>query len=327
MSKFISRTYAGDADLIAIVKLMDECEAVDQLEDTLSIDELRLELAYPQRIPERDLRLWFGPNDALIAIALMEAPDNVLSFKIHPSARMAGEVESQIIAWGEEYIGIAVQERNVSAEVYSWIHDADTARQRLMEYHGFTVRRHWLCLACSLDNMLPEPHLPQGFTLRTVTESDAETWVELYNDSFVDHWDYHPWTIEMFRYWLTDPEYLSSLNLIAVDPDGTFSAFCWSDISSAENTRSGRNEGWISLLGTRRGYRKIGLGRALLLAGMQRLQHEGVITAKLNVDAENLTGASRLYTAVGFHSVHTWMQVGKCVHLSHPPIPNPRYLV
>ncbi len=58
--------------------------------------------------------------------------------------------------------------------------------------------------------------------------------------------------------------------------------------------RSGRSEGWIELLGTRRGHRKIGLGRALVLAGLQRLKADGVETALLGVDGDNPTGATRL---------------------------------
>ena len=53
-------------------------------------------------------------------------------------------------------------------------------------------------------------------------------------------------------------------------------------------------------MGVRRPYRKQGLGRALLLAGMQALQDEGMQWAMLAVDTENRTGALRLHEGVGF---------------------------
>ncbi|MGL5063733.1 MAG: GNAT family N-acetyltransferase, partial [Microcoleus sp.] len=70
-----------------------------------------------------------------------------------------------------------------------------------------------------------------------------------------------------------------------------------------ENDRTGRNEGWIGVLGTRRGFRKLGLGRAMLLAGLQRLKAAGVDTAILGVDAENPSGALRLYESTGFRKI------------------------
>lgn len=60
------------------------------------------------------------------------------------------------------------------------------------------------------------------------------------------------------------------------------------------------------MLGTRRGFRKIGLGRAILLAGLHRLKAEGLETALLGVDTDNPTGATRLHESVGFRILHTF---------------------
>ncbi len=81
--------------------------------------------------------------------------------------------------------------------------------------------------------------------------------------------------------------------------------FCFCLIDPEANARNGRNEGWIDMLGTRRGFRKIGLGRAMLLAGLHRLKADGVDTAILGVDAENPSGALGLYESTGFHKVFT----------------------
>jgi len=69
------------------------------------------------------------------------------------------------------------------------------------------------------------------------------------------------------------------------------------------NAHNGTNEGGIGQLGTVRGHRKLGLGRALLLAGMAWLKTQGLTTAVLGVDAENPTGALRLYESVGMRPV------------------------
>lgn len=73
-----------------------------------------------------------------------------------------------------------------------------------------------------------------------------------------------------------------------------------SSIDPEYNERLGRKEGHICLLGTRRGYRRQGLARALLSAGLRRLKAEGMETATIGVDSQNPTGAVSLYQSVGF---------------------------
>ncbi|MGH7178790.1 MAG: GNAT family N-acetyltransferase, partial [Tepidisphaeraceae bacterium] len=60
----------------------------------------------------------------------------------------------------------------------------------------------------------------------------------------------------------------------------------------------------IQVLGTRRGFRRRGLGRAMLLSGMHWLRSRDVHTALLGVDAASPTGAVRLYESNGFEVIH-----------------------
>jgi ribosomal protein S18 acetylase RimI-like enzyme len=57
--------------------------------------------------------------------------------------------------------------------------------------------------------------------------------------------------------------------------------------------------GYIAVLGVRRPYRCRGLGKALLLRGFGALFARGRQGADLHVDADSLTGATRLYARVG----------------------------
>jgi len=120
-----------------------------------------------------------------------------------------------------------------------------------------------------------------------------------------DRWNYHNFTVEKFLHNTQHPEFSSELSLIAIAPDGKFAAFCESRIHAEDNKRNGYNEGWIAVLGTRRGFRQQGLGKAMLLTAMQYLKAKGMDSAILGVDAENPSGALRLYESVGFEKVHT----------------------
>jgi GNAT superfamily N-acetyltransferase len=69
----------------------------------------------------------------------------------------------------------------------------------------------------------------------------------------------------------------------------------------------GGNRAWTGVLFVRRSWRKQGLGRALLIATMHKAREMGHVGLKLRVDAENPTGALRLYESVGFSREFTYV--------------------
>lgn len=301
------RAHRGEADLEAIASLVNACKAADLLNEGTSVDELRQELADPTR---RDARLWEDERGQLIGYAEMwmanlEEPDGFLWFCIHPA--IASEaLGKEIVAWGEKQLRSWCQKHDGLLKLHSSDRADRAERLDLLEKCGFTVERYFFRMARSLAEPIPEPQFPEGFSLIPANpEVDAPAWLEMYNQTFIDHWNHHEMTLERLQYYLSDPNYNRELDLIAVAPDGTFAAFCYCAIHPEENQRSDRNEGWIASLGTRRGFRKRGLGRAMLLMGLQRLQAQQADTAILAVDADNPNGALRLYESVGFRKVHT----------------------
>ncbi|MEG4286855.1 GNAT family N-acetyltransferase [Microcoleus sp. A006_D1] len=303
------RPYAGDSDLEAIADLINICEKVDRLDEGTSISELQQEFNQPSRDLARDICLWEDASGKLIGFALLsisepgEVIDGSLWFRVHPDAR-CGDVEAAAVAWGETRMHEVAQEWGARVKLRSGARAQNADRISVLESCGFIVDRYFCRMARSLSEPIAEPQLPEGFALRLFPrEEDAEAWVEMFNQSFIDHWNHHDLTVELFKHGLTQPSYRKDLDLIAVAADGTFAAFCYCEISQEECDRTGRNEGWIACLGTRRGFRKIGLGRAMLLAGLQRLKAAGVETAILGVDTANPSGALRLYESAGFHKI------------------------
>ena len=98
--------------------------------------------------------------------------------------------------------------------------------------------------------------------------------------------------------------------LVAIAPDGTLAAFCYS------HRQPNPDQSTISLihaLGVRPGFRNMGLGTAILLAGLHQLKAEGMDKAMLYVDADNIYSALRLYQAVGFQDISTQIAYSKGV--------------
>jgi ribosomal protein S18 acetylase RimI-like enzyme len=69
--------------------------------------------------------------------------------------------------------------------------------------------------------------------------------------------------------------------------------------------------GWISGLGVVRSHRRRGLARAILLTAFNDFFRRGQHSVALGVDADSLTGATRLYESAGMRTVEAHDQVRK----------------
>ncbi|MBE9224984.1 GNAT family N-acetyltransferase [Phormidium sp. LEGE 05292] len=314
MLTLTKRPYGGETDLEAIANLLEACEAVDKLEQWTTVSELERDFNSPYFDKERDLQLWEDDTGQLIGFATLwhpsvgELTDVRLGFRVHPQTR-GGTLEREIINWGEQRLAELAKEQGVtSVKLRCNSRDDQIDRIAILHENGFSADRYFLTMVRSLQEPLAEPQIPTGFTVRSViAEQDAEAWVEMHNQSFIDHWNHHDLTVEEYKHWRTDPDYRPELDLVAIAPDGTFASHCYCAIYPEDNKRSGRIEGWVAILGTRRGFRRLGLGKAMLLSGMQKLLAAGMDIAKIGVDYDNPNGARQLYESVGFRKLYTWV--------------------
>ncbi|HMO57003.1 MAG TPA: GNAT family N-acetyltransferase [Roseiflexaceae bacterium] len=294
-----SRAYAGEADLECISRFVNQCETSDGFDEITSVDELSDEFATPGFDATRDLRLWFDEQGQLVVFGQLWASeenahnDGFLWYKVAPEWRNS-DPEAELFSWATARV------REYGRTALSVVtRDNEPWRIAAYERYGFRAVRYFLRMRRMLDTPIEAPQFPAGYTL-VDGDHDPERWAEMYNASFIDHYNFHPATADKVRYWQQETDYRPDLNLVACAPDGSYAAFAWNTISRAENNHTGLQNGHIGLLGTRRGYRRQGLGRAMLLASLQRLAAIGMQSASLGVDAESPTGATQLYTAAGF---------------------------
>ncbi|MBD1806869.1 GNAT family N-acetyltransferase [Microcoleus sp. FACHB-SPT15] len=302
------------ADIADLVKLN---EPTGQLDEDTSVYDLQRFFEAPNVDKAHDLRLWTDSNGKLLGFGQLLIPElsheieGYLYFDVHPT-QCRNAIEAEILQWSEQRMREIAKQADLPVKLRTRLRNDKILRQMLLKKQGFTTERRFLTMGCTLAQPLPSFKLPDGFTLRSLRgERDIRAWVELFNESFIDHWNHQDVTAASVRHWLKNPHYKPELNLVAVAPNNTFAAFCVGYINQEENVRSRRNEGWIKLLGTRRGFRKLGLGRAMLLAGMRQLKAIGVERVKLGVDAQSLTHATRLYESLGFQPIHTWLSYVK----------------
>ena len=165
------------------------------------------------------------------------------------------------------------------------------------------LRYHWR-MEIVLDGAPPEAKFPAGIDLRPFVrgEHDVAVW-QAQNEAFRDHWGSRDVTFDEWkRSRFEDPEFDPTLWQIAWDGD---------QVAGFSLNRYRMGIGWIRSLGVRRPWRKRGLGEALLLQSFSEFYKRGTKTIGLGVDAQNPTGATRLYQKVGMYAASEFVTYEK----------------
>jgi len=261
LSSLKSRTYTSECDLSKIADLVNTCAVADNLDIGTSVNELYQEFAEPDFDRFQDLCLWCDEEGNLIGFGQLWIPPSnpsdedlcYLWFRVLPTARNVG-IEAQIVRWGLQRVQMVSRERQRQTKLCIIVRESECDRATFLQNSGFVAERFFYCLERSLLQPIPMPQPLSGFTLRQVEgEHEAAAWVEMYNQTFSQHWDFHPITIEQWHADRTDLDYRPEHDLVAVNEDETLVAFCCGEIRQEQNARTGRNEGWINLLVARQG--------------------------------------------------------------------------
>jgi ribosomal protein S18 acetylase RimI-like enzyme len=207
---------------------------------------------------------------------------------------------------------IALAEPGVRVALQSLIDSRDPAGHELHRSEGYQpVRYHWR-MEIVLDGPPPEPQFPEGLELRPFLkgEHDVQVW-QAQNEAWRDHWGSHDVSLDEWkRSRFDDPEFDPSLWQIAWDGD---------DVAGFSLNRYRMGIGWIRTLGVRRPWRKRGLGEALLLQSFGEFYRRGTNTIGLGVDAQNPTGATRLYLKAGMYAASEYVTYEKELRAGRHP--------
>jgi ribosomal protein S18 acetylase RimI-like enzyme len=164
----------------------------------------------------------------------------------------------------------------------------------LLERSGFTHSREILRMWRTLDGELPVPGWPACVTVRPYTGEDGRR-VHALLDAVYAGWDpdYAELTHDDWLAFMTDHEEFDPELWFLVERDGVL-------VACALHWRESDGKGWVKDIVVHENERGRGLGRALLEHGFREYRARGVERVGLKVDANNPTGAIRLYERVGF---------------------------
>lgn len=174
------------------------------------------------------------------------------------------------------------------------------AAMELLEGQGYTPARYFLRMEIELDQPLNAPQMPEGVRLQTYDEPPIRQVFEAMEDGFRDHWEWSPWNYEEWSDKITGAGYNPTLWFLALDENQE------DEIAGGALCRMREEVGWVQQLAVRKPWRGQGLGFALLLAAFGAFYRRGVKKVGLTVDAQNPTGATRLYKRAGMQVVEQY---------------------
>ena len=179
--------------------------------------------------------------------------------------------------------------------------DSEKARLALLHSAGYTQVRYGFDMNRPLSEPVEVTPLPPGLEVRPVQPEHYRAIFDAGVEAFRDHWGYVAPDEGSFASWQAHLSFQPHLWQVAWNiANNEVAGMVQNFVNEPENQRYNRRRGYTEGISVRRPYRRLGLARALLTRSLKQFQSAGFTEAALGVDAENPTGALRLYESVGF---------------------------
>jgi mycothiol synthase len=165
----------------------------------------------------------------------------------------------------------------------------------LLAAHDYREVRRTTLMRIDFEGEPAPPAALAGINVRPLRPDEAEELFAVHCEAFADHWGEGEETYEDFRHRMLDrPDFDPELWLLAWHGE-KLAGYLGAQEEAVEDPR----RGYVALLGVRRAYRRRGVGETLLRHAFQVLFLREKHGCDLHVDADSLTGATRLYERVG----------------------------
>jgi mycothiol synthase len=214
---------------------------------------------------------------------------------VHPDHRGRGLGEALLDTIEARAAGLPpLKPDDTMRHLVVWCEDSDAERRATLARRGFAGVRQYFEMAIDLRGELPSPIWPNGIVARGfVPGRDDRAVYQADQEAFVEHHLYESVPYDEWRLF----------HIEAIDGDVTLWWLAWDGDELAGFVIPIESEGdaVIGDLAVRSPWRMHGVGRALLLAAFATLRERGLRIVRLNVDAQNVTNAVRVYEAAGMH--------------------------
>ena len=295
------RPYKGSIELPKILQFVGECNVLASFCGCLHPGDICHSMSNSLR--GHDLEQHFHiyedvDGQILGTVMLYSARHSGYSVLVHPHYR-GNELESSLVTWGEQQTRMILQAASSeSTWIGSEVMNCDTIRGNILQAQGYVASNEpaFYYTMRSLQIPIPEPNLPEGFTIRNVEgEEEADVVQAVHASAFGSIWQPGE-----YRNVMRTPGFHVDRELVVVAPDGCFAAFLiyWLDPVS--------KSGLFEPVGCHKDFQRLGLTRALMYEGMRRMIAQGMTMAIVLHQPEQENPASAaLYRSVGFSLRYT----------------------
>jgi mycothiol synthase len=297
------RPFDMDRDLDPLVDVIDRANLADDDDYVPSVEEFRNELEHQAHfdkardivLAEVDGTLVAGTRRTVRVRAGVVQHD--LEGWVRPDQRRRG-IGRTLLHWNENRSReVAAGWGGAEAHSFSaWASETQAGAIALLESEGYGRVRYFFTMFRSLADPIPEAPLPEGLEVRAVTDADHRRIWDADTEAFRDHWETFERTEEDFASYFSTPGIDTSMWRVAWDGDEV----AGSVMNFVFREEIGVQRGWLDHVSVGRRWRRRGLGGALIADSLRELRTRGLDEAALGVDAENLSGALRLYESLGF---------------------------
>jgi mycothiol synthase len=302
------------ADVEAVTDLLNDASQADYGVRESSEQEVRESYNTPGFDLQRDSRLVVDANHNCLGVVEFydtrgEHTRAWVFFRVHPEVKDPA-IGDFLMGFADERAPLMVTQgapdtRAILHTAIAGVNDTDRA---LLLRHGYTLSRYSLRMQVEFgEQPQAPPAWPAGITVRTAQPGDERAIYEADMEAFADHWGF---LASPYEEWL---HFAKKVNQF--EPDLWFLAVEGDEIAGICLCVSSRPEdqqmAWVDTLGVRRPWRRRGVGEALLRHSFVEFQRRGKRRAALGVDAQSLTGATRLYERVGMSRVRQYEEYEK----------------
>ncbi len=308
ISGFNLRLVRGEEDYPALAEMINECNAADDVEQRFTLEDFTHEFNHlPNFDPQSDALL-VEKGDKVVGVAPVfwrQLDDRdwvaMLRLSFAPASRDP-QVMAAALNWAEEHAHSRYTGPDGAPRYFQiWCPSTSPYKSQLAEDNGYTVARYFYLMLYSPLGNFPEAKLPEGVELRPVKPEHTRVIWDAMTEAFRDHWGHPAQAEEDYERWVHSPHLDPSLWRVAWDvKSNEVAGVSVNSIFPKENEQNGFKRGWIDTLGVRRPWRKRGVAGALIVDSLKGLRERGMTEGVLGVDAENPTGALRLYEKIGF---------------------------
>ena len=282
------------ADFHSYVLLQAEMEKAEPTGRCVSSQFIAQQLGRPNYCPARDL-LVVGIDNVIVGYMDIEAElvigRAVLDCAVLAEHRRKGlatklfsRAVNRIKKLGARAVHVNIRQDNVVAV-------------KTLTKLGFSLIRRFLELRLDvghIDALDTHTAIKWGY----LQPGQEDELARLQNRAFADAWGYNPNTAKTIAFRINQSS-SSPRDIVLAYDQGRVVGCCWTGIICEEGISSAR-KGRIHMLGIDPNHRGKGMGRELMVIGLNRLRERGLVIAELTVDGEN-RAACALYQSLGFN--------------------------